>query len=119
MFFHKAKLRRYQSPEEYPFTTHFPLPEPILPKAASETDYDHFLFPNNININEKIKDIYIHEIIHRLSKDKQDDDHHYGNSATCDIEALQAISKRIHFGKRKKGGDVYKIKTQFFFFCFF
>ncbi|KAI8885323.1 chorismate mutase [Backusella circina FSU 941] len=99
-----AKLRRYNSPEEYPFTTHFPLPDPILPTsspkdAIQEDDYDHFLFPNKININDKIKEIYITEILHKLSKDKQDEDHQYGNSATCDIEALQAISKRIHFGK--------------------
>jgi chorismate mutase len=89
-----------------------------LPKATSETDYDHFLFPNNININEKIKDIYINEIIHKLSKDKQDDDYHYGNSATCDIEALQAISKRIHFGKERKKKREVMYKNSFFFLSF-
>ncbi|KAI8879532.1 chorismate mutase [Backusella circina FSU 941] len=86
-----AKVRRYTSPDEYAFTS--PLPEPILPPLK----YDEFLFPNDINVNDKIMEIYAHDIVPVICKNT--DDKNYGSSATKDIEALQALSKRIHFGK--------------------
>lgn len=42
-------------------------------------------------------DIYIKDILPVICK--KGDDMNYGSSATKDIEALQALSKRIHFGK--------------------
>ncbi|CAO3701932.1 unnamed protein product [Rhizopus stolonifer] len=86
-----AKVRRYTSPDEYAFTS--PLPEPILPALK----FDEFLYPNGININNKIMDIYQKDILSVICKNV--DDMNYGSSATKDIEALQALSKRIHFGK--------------------
>ncbi|KAI8982640.1 chorismate mutase, partial [Pilobolus umbonatus] len=86
-----AKVRRYTSPDEYAFTS--PLPDPVLPPLH----YEPFLYPNNINVNDKIMDIYIKDILPFICK--QGDDKNYGSSATKDIEALQALSKRIHFGK--------------------
>ncbi|KAG1309056.1 hypothetical protein G6F64_005594 [Rhizopus arrhizus] len=77
--------------DEYAFTS--PLPEPILPPLQ----FDEFLYPNGININNKIMDIYIKDILSVICK--KEDDMNYGSSATKDIEALQALSKRIHFGK--------------------
>ncbi|KAG1048513.1 hypothetical protein G6F46_008514 [Rhizopus delemar] len=83
-----AKVR---SPDEYAFTS--PLPEPILPPLQ----YDEFLYRNEINVNSVIMDMYIKYILPVICK--KEDDNNYGSSATKDIEALQALSKRIHFGK--------------------
>ncbi|KAI8356135.1 chorismate mutase [Choanephora cucurbitarum] len=86
-----AKVRRYTSPDEYAFTS--PLPEPILPPL----EFDQFLEPNDININSKIMEVYLKDIVPAICKNT--DDKNYGSSVTKDIEALQALSKRIHFGK--------------------
>ncbi|KAG0735474.1 hypothetical protein G6F23_011567 [Rhizopus arrhizus] len=83
--------RSVDTQDEYAFTS--PLPEPILPPLQ----FDEFLYPNGININNKIMDIYIKDILSVICK--KEDDMNYGSSATKDIEALQALSKRIHFGK--------------------
>ncbi|EIE77411.1 hypothetical protein RO3G_02115 [Rhizopus delemar RA 99-880] len=83
--------KSFLDPDEYAFTS--PLPEPILPPLQ----FDEFLYPNGININNKIMDIYIKDILSVICK--KEDDMNYGSSATKDIEALQALSKRIHFGK--------------------
>jgi chorismate mutase len=45
-------------------------------------------------------EIYTNDIVPVICK--HSDDKNYGSSATKDIEALQALSKRIHFGKDKK-----------------
>ncbi|KAJ1956327.1 chorismate mutase aro7 [Dispira parvispora] len=86
-----AKVRRYQSPDEYPFFQD--LPEPILPPL----DYPEILHPNEININDKIYNMYTHDIVPQACA--PGDDKNYGSSATRDIECLHALSKRIHYGK--------------------
>jgi chorismate mutase len=40
---------------------------------------------------------YVEKIIDRLCKSGDDEQH--GSSVLCDINALQAISRRVHFGK--------------------
>ncbi|KAI5795060.1 chorismate mutase-like protein [Geopyxis carbonaria] len=93
-----AQVRRYQSPDEYAF---FPdqLPEPFLAPLS----YPELLHPNNVNINEKIKDAYINHIIPKCSAqagpDRGEAKENYGSSATVDVACLQALSRRIHFGK--------------------
>ncbi|KAJ3102420.1 chorismate mutase aro7 [Phlyctochytrium planicorne] len=86
-----AKVRRYTSPDEYPFSKN--LPEPILPNLA----FPRILVPNSVNLNEKLREIYLREIVPRICK--PGDDLNYGSSATKDTEALQMLSRRIHFGK--------------------
>ncbi|KAI9031811.1 chorismate mutase [Phycomyces nitens] len=86
-----AKVRRYTSPDEYAFTS--PLPEPILPALQ----FKEFLAPNEINVNNDIMDIYVKSIVPAICQDR--DDNNYGSSATKDIECLQALSRRIHYGK--------------------
>ncbi|KAI8988094.1 chorismate mutase [Mycotypha africana] len=88
-----AKVRRYTSPDEYAFTS--PLPDPILPPL----EFDKFLAPNDINVNHKIMDIYLKELVPHICSQQEGDDRNYGSSVTRDIEALQALSKRIHYGK--------------------
>ncbi|KAJ3088744.1 chorismate mutase aro7 [Quaeritorhiza haematococci] len=105
-----AKVRRYKSPDEYPFTKS--LPEPVLPPLK----FPKLLIPNDININDRLKQIYIEKIIPQICRRKGingkkngaitndagvdvDDDGNYGSSATKDVEALQILSRRVHFGK--------------------
>jgi chorismate mutase len=98
------------SPDEYPFTTG--LPDPILPGP----EYPPILHPNNINVNASILSFYIRSIVPRISvqatlmlaclkrskgiigDDELEDDGNYGSAATVDVEVLQAISKRVHYG---------------------
>ncbi|POW18883.1 hypothetical protein PSHT_05294 [Puccinia striiformis] len=91
------KVRRYESPDEYPFTPREELPQPILPTL----DFPQVLHPNKININSKIMQFYIHNILPALTEreGRSNDDGHYGSSATRDVEILQAVSRRIHYGK--------------------
>ncbi|KAF9409523.1 chorismate mutase aro7 [Podila epigama] len=86
-----SRVRRYTSPDEYPFTQ--PLPQPILPPL----DFPPTLHPNNINVNTDIMDRYLNDIVPKICA--AGDDLNYGSSATRDVECLQALSKRIHYGK--------------------
>jgi len=87
-----ALVRRYTSPDEHPFFDH--LPAPILPALDFS---DTPLYPNQININHTIRALYEEKIIPRLCP--PGDDHQYGSSAVNDVILLQALSKRIHYGK--------------------
>jgi len=106
-----AKARRYTSPDEYPFTTG--LPAPVLPPL----EYPHILHPNKVNANASILSFYVRSIVPRITvqatlilsslkrskgiagDDELEDDGNYGSAATVDVEVLQAISKRVHYGK--------------------
>lgn len=90
-------VRRYQAPDEIPF---FPdhMPDPILPS----NNYPKILaaYESEVNVNSLIKDVYIKEIVPLVSAGGDvEQPENYGSCAICDIELLQAISRRIHFGK--------------------
>lgn len=92
-------MRRYQSPDEYPF---FPdvLEEPIL----QPLQYPHILHENDVNVNVIIKERYVNEILPAVCpklgrEDRGETQENYGSAATCDVACLQALSRRIHFGK--------------------
>jgi chorismate mutase len=92
-------IRRYESPDEYPF---FPdaLQHPIL----RPLNYPKVLHPNNVNVNDKIKTFYVEKFLPAVCpdfgrEDRGESQENYGSSATCDIACLQALSRRIHFGK--------------------
>ncbi|GAA5963294.1 hypothetical protein JCM21900_000324 [Sporobolomyces salmonicolor] len=96
-----AKIRRYDSPDEHPFTARSLLPAPILPPLS----YPPLLYdPTHVNVNPQILRFYIDEIVPSITKavtehlGKQNDDGNYGSAGTRDIECLQAISRRIHCG---------------------
>ena len=86
-----AKVRRYTSPDEHPFF--HDLPAPILPAAV----YANPLRPNTININDRIWAAYVDEIVPFLCA--AGDDRQWGSSSVNDVYLLQALSKRIHYGK--------------------
>lgn len=92
-------VRRYQSPDEYAF---FPevLELPVLPPL----NYPKLLHPNDVNLNLDLKDIYIKNILpavcaHPTRQERPEAQENYGSAATCDVLCLQALSRRIHFGK--------------------
>ena len=86
-----ARVRRYTSPDEHAFFGD--LPEPILPPLA----YPARILDTGINVNDRIGQIYRANILQAICP--PGDDGHYGSSATCDVACLQALSKRIHYGK--------------------
>jgi chorismate mutase len=86
-----AKVRRYQSPDEHPFTDN--LPPPLL----EAIDHGSPLARNTININARIKALYEETIVPEICA--AGDDEQYGSTAVCDVACLQALSKRIHYGK--------------------
>ncbi|RHY57520.1 hypothetical protein DYB38_001176, partial [Aphanomyces astaci] len=88
-----ALNRRYTSPDEHAFFPSF-LPDPILPPL----DYQSVLIPNTININDQIMSVYLEKLLPHITHDS-DDHTTFGSSANADIAVLQALSKRIHFGK--------------------
>lgn len=87
-----ARVRRYTSPEEYSFFPNL-LPAPALERDGAES----VLFPSAINVNDQIKALYLNTILPTICR--AGDDGQYGSAALCDINVLQAISKRVHFGK--------------------
>ncbi|KAK6506484.1 chorismate mutase aro7 [Arthrobotrys conoides] len=107
-----AKVRRYQAPDEYPFFPVVKSIEPILKPLA----YPKLLHPNDVNINPRIKEVYVHSILPAICRrsaveqeeeDKEDSKsgdrgeqmENYGSTAVADVAVLQALSRRIHFGK--------------------
>ncbi|KAJ8292897.1 Chorismate mutase 3, chloroplastic [Rhodotorula toruloides] len=96
-----AKIRRYDSPDEHPFTPRSQLPDPILPPLS----YPPLLHdPTSLNVNPQILSFYINSIVPAITRTvterlgKENDDGNYGSAGTRDIECLQAISRRIHCG---------------------
>jgi len=85
-------MRRYTSPDEHPF-----FPDKLLTPVLPLLDYPPVIKPNSININKQIKTLYLEKILPQICK--EGDDQQYGSSANCDINVLQALSKRIHYGK--------------------
>ncbi|KAF4394474.1 chorismate mutase 2 [Cannabis sativa] len=90
----QAKAGRYQNPEENAF---FPdhLPPSLVPPYA---------FPPvlhragaSINVNNKIWDIYFKQLLPLFII--SGDDGNYASTASSDLNCLQAISRRIHYGK--------------------
>ena len=51
----------------------------------------------SINLNSQIMDLYLHELMPGITE--PGDDNNYGSAAMQDVLCLQALSKRIHYGK--------------------
>jgi len=94
-----SAVRRYTSPEEHAF---FPdrLPRVAAP-ALSELEYPDLLSPeggaSSVNFNEILRKKYIEVIMPAVAQ--CGDDEQYGSTVLADVAALQALSKRIHYGK--------------------
>ena len=88
------------------------LPQPLLPPLK----FPDILHPNSVNVNASILSLYIRSIVPRITKDatlalaarkralgikgdsELEDDGNYGSATTIDVEILQVISKRVHYG---------------------
>jgi chorismate mutase len=95
----QSRVRRFEAPDEYPF---FPevLEKPILQPLS----YPKILHPNDVNVNTTIRKRYVEEVLPEACRkfdreDRGEAQENYGSAATCDVMCLQALSRRIHFGK--------------------
>jgi chorismate mutase len=86
-----ALTRRYMDPSEHPYSAN--LPDPLMEPLASNAP----IVRNDINVNPTILDYYVTSILPQISVDG--DCGNYGSSACSDVQCLQALSKRIHYGK--------------------
>nr|WKE35446.1 L-tyrosine feedback-insensitive chorismate mutase [Saccharomyces cerevisiae] len=91
-----SRIRRFESPDETPF-----FPDKIQKSFLPSINYPQILAPYapEVNYNDKIKKVYIEKIIPLISKRDGDDKNNFSSVATRDIECLQSLSRRIHFGK--------------------
>ncbi len=87
-----AAMRRYTSPDEQAFFDDLPTPR-LPPLAYGENP----LRPNAVNRNGEVRRIYETAIVPAVCA--AGDDEQYGSSGVCDVACLQAISKRVHYGK--------------------
>ena len=94
-------VRRYTSPEEHAF---FPerLPQQGQMDALPQLDYPEDLLSgvggaSAVNFNPILLKKYIEVIVPAMSKEGDDEQH--GSTILADIAVLQALSKRIHYGK--------------------
>ena len=87
-----AVFGRFVCPEERPFCEGLPHSKRKGILQFPELNIDNF---NKINLTKKIKNEYL-ELIPEICI--KGDDNQYGSSVEHDIYALQAISRRIHFG---------------------
>ena len=95
----QSLVRRYQSPDEYPF-----FPDALQTPILQPLNYPPILHPNNVDVNKELKQKYIDVIVpnacrHFERGDRGEREENYGSTATCDVSCLQALSRRIHFGK--------------------
>lgn len=95
----QSLVRRYESPDEYAF-----FPDAVQTPILQPLDYPKILHPNDVNVNQTIKNKYIEVVLPRVCRefgreDRGEKQENYGSAATCDVACLQALSRRIHFGK--------------------
>jgi chorismate mutase len=67
-------------------------------------NYPKILHTNDVNVNDKIKKFYIEKFLPAVCpdfgrEDRGESQENYGSAATTDFACLQALSRRIHFGK--------------------
>ena len=93
-------VRRYTSPEEHAF---FPerLPPGIM-DALNELEYPSDLLSPignacDVNFNPILLEKYINVIVPAIAVVGDDEQH--GSTVLCDIALLQALSRRVHYGK--------------------
>jgi chorismate mutase len=88
-----ATVRRYTSPDEHAFSPLSELPQPLLPALS----FPSTLVDNEINFNADVQRVYRESIVPAICE--EGDDQNYGSAAACDVACLQALSKRVHYGK--------------------
>ncbi|KAI9713577.1 MAG: chorismate mutase aro7 [Bogoriella megaspora] len=92
-------VRRYQSPDEYPF-----FPDALQTPILAAISYPKILHPNTVNVNDKLKESYINHVLPAACaqfgrEERGEAQENFGSAATCDVNCIQALSRRVHFGK--------------------
>lgn len=89
-----GQARRYTSPTEHAF-----FPESISPIILPPLRYPAVLHPaaDAININGQVWKMYLEDLLPAIAA--EGDDFNYGSSVTADVVCLQALSRRVHYGK--------------------
>lgn len=59
-----AKVRRFEAPDEYPFTDPTLLPKPVL----APVKYPELLWKHEVNVNDQIMEFYVNEIVPDITK---------------------------------------------------
>ncbi|XP_020600051.1 chorismate mutase 2-like [Phalaenopsis equestris] len=92
----QAKFGRYQNPEELPF---FPALQSFQSSVSPLFNFSQILyFPaSRVNVSRTIWDMYFNFLLPLITRDG--DDGNYQQSAASDLICLQALSKRIHYGR--------------------
>ncbi|KAK5998332.1 Chorismate mutase [Cladobotryum mycophilum] len=95
----QSLIRRFDSPDEIPF-----FPEAVQTPILRPLHYPKILHKNDVCVNDEIKKFYIEDFLPVVCpdfgrEDRGEQQENYGSTATCDISCLQALSRRIHFGK--------------------
>ena len=95
----QSLVRRYEAPDEYAF-----FPDAIQKPILQPLDYPKILHLNDVNVNKELKREYIEIFLPRVCRqfgreDRGEKQENYGSAATCDVACLQALSRRVHFGK--------------------
>lgn len=90
----QATAGRYENPEEHPF-----FPDNLPPSLVPPHKYPEVLHPAamSVNINKIIWDVYFNKLLPLFAT--PGDDGNYASTATRDLDCLQALSRRIHYGK--------------------
>ena len=96
----QSRIRRFQSPDEYPF-----FPDAMQPLILPPLEYPKILWENDVNVNAELKRRYVEKILpgccmkpSRAERSIEAQEN-YGSAATADVNCLQSLSRRIHFGK--------------------
>ncbi|MGB7566585.1 MAG: hypothetical protein WBM07_01885 [Chitinivibrionales bacterium] len=104
-----AQFGRFCVPEERAFTKHLPKPRRKVDLPDTGLFCEDF---NVVNLTEDILKAY-QELLPRLCVKGADG--HFGSSVEHDVYALQAISRRVHYGalyiaecKYRSGPDIYR-----------
>jgi len=97
-----ASVRRYRSPEEHAFYPEKQLVDPTDTVLKQQLEYQSGLLSDigdasSVNFNEILLKKYIEDVVPAICA-KGDDEQH-GSSVLNDVAVLQALSKRVHYGK--------------------
>lgn len=91
-----SQIRRYEAPDEIPF-----FPDVLLPSFLPPVNYPPILasYSKEVNENKKVLSFYVNNIVPQVACETGDQEENIGSVSVCDIDCLQALSRRIHFGK--------------------
>lgn len=89
-----GRIRRYTNPDENAF-----FPDDLPPLVLPPLRYPQVLWPPaaGVNVNPRIMSMYLGHLLPEVTT--SGDDRNYGSAAMHDVVILQALSRRIHYGK--------------------